>query len=41
MYGGIHILPDNLDGRHIGSQTCQQALIWVTQNVRTLHDLTL
>lgn len=39
LWGGIHILPDDHDGRHIGALTGRSALVWGQQNVRTLRDL--
>ncbi len=34
IWGGIHVLPDDVDGRRIGAQVGQGALSWARTNVR-------
>jgi hypothetical protein len=37
IWGGIHVLPDDLDGRRIGAQVGQIALDWARANLRALR----
>lgn len=39
IWGGIHILPDDHDGRHIGALVGRGALLWGQRHVRTLRAL--